>query len=229
MEGICLWFACPTAPFCQHLSLSIYPSLVLSPLSVLMGWLMVTDWTMIASMCHPPSHSPNPAILLWLRPHVWGPLVAWIDLLKGLQWMREARCRLALVCTSIPFFRGTLHGGELPASPLLPTYPSPPPRRDNQAYVKTTCSFDSHQLISDPIKTQIRHCSPLKVSQIRLCRREGLRSLSCQSLLTFLPLLPWPGVRGWENREHELTRGEWRRAKGGTLHATAPLVSQRRG
>ena len=67
------------------------------------------------------------------------------------------------------------------------------------------------------------------MSQIRLCRREGLRSLSCQSLLTFLPLLPWPGVRGWENREHELTRGEWRGAKGGDSPRSGPIGQPTQG
>lgn len=61
------------------------------------------------------------------------------------------------VCGSIPL-RGTVHRGELPPTlPPLQKLPllllsAPPPHRDNQAYVKTTCSFDSHQLISDPIK-----------------------------------------------------------------------------
>lgn len=41
-------------------------------------------------------------------------------------------------------------------------FSSSPPCRDNQAYVKTTCSFDSHQLISDPIKPNSAIVRPSK-------------------------------------------------------------------
>lgn len=121
-----------------------------------MGWLGFEQWL---PPCVIPLTLPPSAILLWLWPHVWGPLIAWIDLLKAPSgWERPRPRSLALVCRSIPF-RDSLHGGELLSSPPLPLQwvplpllSIPPPHRDNQAYVKTTCSFDSHQLISDPIK-----------------------------------------------------------------------------
>lgn len=46
---------------------------------------------------------------------------------------------------------------------LHPSLSSAPlPHRDNQAYVKTTCSFDSHQLISDPIEPKSTIVRPSK-------------------------------------------------------------------
>lgn len=124
-----------------------------------MGWSGIEQWL---PPCVIPLTLPPSADLLRLWPHVWGLPATWIDLLKAPSgWERPRARSLALVCGSIPF-RGTLHGGELTASPPHPTSPllrlplllfsAPPPHRDNQAYVKTTCSFDSHQLISDPIK-----------------------------------------------------------------------------
>lgn len=41
--------------------------------------------------------------------------------------------------------------------------------------------------------------------------------------------MPWPGVRGWENREHELTRGEWRGAKGGDSPRNGPIGQPTQG
>lgn len=140
-------------------------------------------------------------------------------------------------CEDFPSSRFSAWGVKCMRPPFLssPTAVGPftfspsPPRRDNQAYVKATRSFDSHQLIIDPIKPKSAIVPPLKVSQICLCGEEKLCSLSCQSLVTFLPMLPWPGVRGHENREHELTRRECWNIKGGPFFLTALLAVQHRG
>ena len=100
-------------------------------------------------------------------------------------------------------------GGLTPCRSPLSTLPSssPPACRDNQAYVKTTCSFDSHQLIIDPIKPKSSIVPPQSVCRSSEWEREEPFLFSCQSTLAFHPQLPWPGVVGHENRERELTLG----------------------
>lgn len=85
---------------------------------------------------------------------------------KGPQWMREVQASKPGPRVQVyPLFEGLGMGVKSP--PVAPSsysgYPSaPPPRRDNRAYVKTTCSFDSHLLISDPIEPKSAIVHPSK-------------------------------------------------------------------
>lgn len=86
------------------------------------------------------------------------------------------------------------------------------------------CSFDSHQLISDPIKTQIRHCSTVKVSQIRLCTARG----AALFILPITPDIPAPVAMAWGQglRKQRAGADSGRMPglkKGGTLCATGPI------
>lgn len=123
---------------------------------------------------------------------------------KGPRWRIEAPGFTARPTVHVFLYsRGTSSQGCVPlrTNPLNPShqaysgYPShtSPPHRDNRAYVKTMCSFDSHQLISDPIKTQIRHCSTVKVSQIRLCTARG----AALFILPITPDIPAPVAMAW--------------------------------
>lgn len=135
---------------------------------------------MIASMCHPPPlpRTPtlsHPPVIKATCVRAPGRLNGFV---KGPQWMGEARAPVAWPSRAdlSPFRRhsawGGGGGGGMSSLPVLPSLPprrlplllfcAPAPCRDNQAYVKTTCSFDSHQLISDPIKPKSAIVRPSK-------------------------------------------------------------------
>lgn len=92
------------------------------------------------------------------------------------------------------------------------------------------CSFDSHQLISDPIKPQIRHCSTVKVSQIRLCTARG----AALFILPITPDIPAPVAMAWgQGLRKQRAGADSGRMPGpereGPSVRLGPLVSQRRG
>lgn len=147
-------------------------------------------------------------------------------------------CSASGSCLSL--FQGNLLAGVRP-TPHQPRnashqdysgYPShfSPPHRDNRAYVKTMCSFDSHQLISDPIKTQIRYCSAVKVSQIRLCTARG----AALFILPITPDIPAPVAMAWgqglrkQRAEADSGRMPGLEKEGPSVRLGA-LVSKRRG
>lgn len=116
---------------------------------------------MIASMCHPP-HTPtlsHPPVIMATCVRAPGRLNRFV---KGPPVDERGPGPIAWPsCAHLSPFQALCMG--VSSLPIPPPYPppqrlplllfsAPPPRRDNQAYVKTTCSFDSHQLISDPIK-----------------------------------------------------------------------------
>lgn len=115
---------------------------------------------------------------------------------------------------SVPFLGALCMGVSLPAAAVSPSTPA---HRDNRAYVKTTCSFDSRQLIIDPIKPKSAIVGRSKRLKSACEGTERLRSFCCQSLLTFLLLLPWPG--GQRLRKQRL-RVNVRRSGGGDSQRT---------
>ena len=228
---------CSFLPPSRSLCISFPRSFSLRSSVILMGWLGSEQWLppCVISLTLPLlCHATVITVTCMRTP---GRLNRFV---KGPQWMRGVRAsyRLVLVCASIPFW-GTPHGGEPPAShpshssllqwlPLL-LLSFPPPHRDNQAYVKMTCSFDSHQLISDPIKPKSAIVRPSKCLKSACAGERGCALYPANHSWHSCHCCHGLGSEVMKTESMELTRGEWRSAKGGTLCAMAPLVNHRRG
>lgn len=116
---------------CSFLTLSLYMyiSLLLFPLcfSVYLDG-TVMDRTMISSMCHPspsPPHTPtlsHPPVIIATCMRAPGRLNRFVK--RPPVDERGPNSVACSSCAPLSLFRGTLHGGELPASPNSPS-PSP--------------------------------------------------------------------------------------------------------
>lgn len=102
-----------------------------------------------------------------------------------------------------PLWRDTAWG-ESPASyPFLHRLPLlsaafPLPHRDNQAHVKTTCSFDSYQLISDPIRPQSPIVCPSKCIKSACAEERGGGDVLF--ILPINPYIPATVAMAWGQR-----------------------------
>lgn len=138
-------------------------------------------------------------------------------------------------CASLSPFWDILQLGKLPTSHpchlflqwfALLLFSAPPPCRDNQAYVKTTCSFVSRQPISDPIKPKSAIVPPSKCLKSACARERGWALYPANHSWHSCQCCHGPGSEVVKTESMSWLGDNSKSLKRGALFLTAPLVSQ---